>query len=203
MRKYYGFIISDDVMSKVFFITLFCLVFFQGLSFCQPDNLDSTKLNVEKILTNETRNFFIYTSIGVPEMITVGLGYQLNENISSSILGGIVMLKGGVYFPRLTRSAGLEYSYHTDRKIFLFNKISIQYRVFFYDPESQVLQRSDYPLLYGDYLEVCIGNEETKKGVNLFWSIGYCYNSIRGDISDNGSYTLFSVKLGLNCNLIF
>lgn len=110
MLKYYGFIISDDVMSKVFFITLFCLVFFQGLSFCQPDNLDSTKLNVEKRLTNETRNFFIYTSIGVPEMITVGLGYQLNENISSSILGGIVMLKGGVYFPRLTRSAGLEYS---------------------------------------------------------------------------------------------
>jgi hypothetical protein len=160
--------------------------------------VDPTNVTIETL-----RSLYLSGSIGVFEVGSFGIGFQINKNFSCAVIGGATWIGGANYgIPNSGSGYGVNVSYY--KKILFFNNISFDY-IFYLtsslDWESlrQPWRLGYEPTIKGYYCEVNLGHQNlSESGLNFFWSVGL------GISSAKESSILFAptLKLGINYNFL-
>ncbi len=163
------------------------LLTFLLTTFIFSQNL-SQSLNERK----EERKIYLYSSLGILDFISLGIGYQATENFAISIKGSQTFITGAsMGFPNAGYGLGSKVSYST--KFLLFNSISAEHIVYLgtTTDDSKSLKYA------GNYFDLNIGRENIyEEGFNVFWAIGICLSAVKSrDILLSPS-----LKVGLNYN---
>jgi hypothetical protein len=194
-------------MKNILPLYICILLLFPKASFCR-DNLIGTYS--EKMpdstaeVTGNIRNIYLSASLGILEVGTFGLGYQINNNFSVSVIGGMAWIGSANYgFPGYATGYGLIMSYYY-KKILLFNTVSIDYILYLnssldWESLKQPWLLGYEPTTKGYYLELNIGRQTiNKSGFNIFWSVGVAVSSAK---QANILYAP-SLKIGINYNFM-
>jgi len=187
----------------------FILIFFTALitqAECQPSEIFQTKPSYLIFCNNQivqsdsnknqkSRNLFLFSSIGVFEILSFGVGYQINESFSFSIKGAAAVIGSpGWLLPSGGRGLGLKASYN--KSLWIFNVASLEYVA--YLSTTQDLQIKGYePLFKGSYFDINMGREIIDEpGFNFFWAIGLGISAAKEAKTLKG----LSLKIGYNFN---
>ena len=162
------------------------ILFYTTILFSQNDS-DKTIIR-----SGEPRGFFIISSLGVLEFISLGVGYQVSEKISITIKGSQTFITGAAMgIPNMGYGLGSKVSYST--KFLLFNSISAEYIAYLgtNTAESKSLKFA------GNYFDLNIGRENIyAQGFNIFWAVGICISAVES----TDALVSPSLKIGLNFN---
>ena len=166
-------------------------------------NLSCQQLTESKVNGNDNiyqsdsaqlRHIYIFTNIGILEVLSFGIGYQLSSDFSIAIKwGGTCIGGGGGYgLPGSGDGIGIKASYRLPYDI--FNNISFEYipylRLSLTDQGSSTFK--------GNFFDLNVGYENIlKNNVKIFWSLGLCLSDAKK------AHMVFSpsVKIGLNYNI--
>lgn len=160
------------------FISVFFLFIVTNNVF--PKEIDSTNSANE----NELRNIFVTFNTGILEFISVGIGYQMNDDFSIALKGSATWIgSSAMGLPNSASGFGIKASYH--KPFLFFNTTSIDYLVYFnstldWESKKQPWKLGYEPFVKGHYFEFNVGKENIKKnGFNFFWSIGICVSAAK------------------------
>lgn len=157
---------------------------------------DSNSFENNTEIDNDLRSIFLFSSIGFVDVISIGMGKQLNKNFSLSLKGTAAWVGSGYYTPNSGGGIGLKLSYH--EKLLFLNTVSIEFTPFF----QLNYYRPDKPIsspFKGYYFDINIGKEKVdESGFNFFWAIGFCVSAAKYEPLLYGP----SLKIGLNFNFI-
>jgi len=189
-------------MRTIFLTTIIVLILVE-VSLSQNNSLslnryDFNSIEQENKNEKKVRNIFLFSSIGVLEIISVGIGYQITDNFSLSLKGSVTGFEGGAFnVPNSTKGLGIKLTYYCP---FIFlNTISFEYTLHLDANFDYLGRRIHKPSLKGSFFDFNIGKESINEaGFNFFWSVGFCINSVK--------YVQIlyspSIKIGLNFNFI-
>jgi hypothetical protein len=169
-------------------LSISIILFYTGGLFSQNDS-DKTVIN-----SSEPRNFFINSSLGILEFISLGVGYQASEKVAITIKASETFITGAsLGFPNWGTGLGFKVSYSTE--FLLFNTISAEYIAYL---ETSIDESNSLnTLLKGNYFDFNIGRENIyDEGLNVFWAIGICISAVK---TTDVLYSP-SLKVGLNYN---
>ncbi|MBU1099637.1 MAG: hypothetical protein KKA84_04455 [Bacteroidetes bacterium] len=117
----------------------------------------------------QTRNVFLETGIGFPNIVHVGLGFQLNEQWSIAVNGNLFNNKKrdpGIYFGSQTYGFRLAKHFNKDFLRFL-NMVSLSAGYYQYNDSNGLLRKEGST-------ELCIGREDiTSESINIGYQIGF------------------------------
>jgi len=179
--------------------------FISELTFCQNnfDSIDGYYLNqITNTTNNHNRKFYVFSSVGLIEIVSIGVGYQISRDISFAIKGASTWIGSyALLFPNGASGVGIKLSYH--KPFLFFNTASFDYIIYLYSTLDWESKRQPWnlgyePFIKGHYFDVNIGKETiNKSGLNIFWSIGVCLSAAKE------AHILFapSLKVGLNYNI--
>ena len=184
-------------------LILFCLLILvrpaaAQLNMVQNYGETSTQnLSLIKDENNGTRKVFIYSSLGVMEIFSIGAGYQISDRFAFSINGSASFTGLGkqnffwLFFPTGS-GIGFKLSYYTP-SVF-FSAISFEY-VAYLDLDENPFAKS---VTKGGFYDLTIGREFIyDKGFNFFWSIGICVS----DALNSNTVIFPSLKAGIEYNI--
>ncbi|KAB2853158.1 MAG: hypothetical protein F9K42_00750 [Ignavibacterium sp.] len=144
------------------------------------------KYDVELPQSNN-RNGYTYIAIGLAEIVSVGVGLQINEDYALGIkYGGCWIAKGFRYGAgfglKLSRSLSSKY----------FNNINLELTTY----TSSSVQFTESFLIKGAAIDFNIGNESKFNAINFIWSVGFITSIAKV------AQPLFvpSMKIGFNIN---
>lgn len=169
--------------------------FYKDSSYCND-------MNNSDLDTNQ-RNVFLFSSVGVIEILSLGVGYQVTENISLALKWSTTWIgSGAMILPNGASGYGIKLSYH--KPFLFFNSTSFEYIVYLHstlDWERKKLygQINKIPTYKGHYLDFNIGRETiNESGFNFYWVVGFCVSAAKE------AHVLYapSLKIGLNYNFI-
>jgi hypothetical protein len=173
-------------MRKFFTITI--IIFCSTILFPQIDS------NKTEINSGEPRSFFINSSLGILEFISLGVGYQFSEKVAVTIKGSYTFTTGAsLNIPNWGEGLGFKVSFSTE---FLFiNSISAEYIAYLKTALDDA--ESIDTAIKGNYFDFNIGREDIySNGLNFFWAVGLCISAVK---NTNVLYSP-SLKIGLNYN---
>lgn len=133
------------------------------------------------------RNGYAYLSFGLAEVVSLGVGLQINEDYAIGIkYGGCWIAKGFRY----GAGFGLKLSRYLSLKY--FNNINLELTTY----TSSSVQFTESNLIKGAAFDFNIGNESKLNAINFIWSVGFITSVA------NGARPLFvpSLKIGFNIN---
>lgn len=169
--------------------------FYKDSSYCDD-------MNYFDLDTNR-RSVFLFSSIGLIEIPSLGVGYQVNKDFSFAIKWSTTWIGSyAILLPNSASGYGIKLSYH--KPFLFFNSASFEYILYLHstlDWERKELygQIDKIPTLKGHYLDFNIGQETINdSGFNFFWAIGFCVSAAK---EANALYAP-SLKIGLNYNFI-
>lgn len=163
-------------------------------------NDSSSLINNAKVDTNH-RGMFLFASIGLIEIPSLGVGYQVTNDFSFAIKWSTTWIgSSAMILPNSASGYGIKLTYH--KPFLIFNTASFEYILYTQstlDWERKKLygQIEKIPTLKGYYLDFNIGRETiNESGFNFFWAIGFCLSAAKE------AHILYapSLKLGLNYN---
>jgi len=157
---------------------------------------------VAKEKEKNIRSLFLFSSIGLIEVFSIGAGIQLSDNFSISVKYAGTWIGSGFIFPNSAAGPALRVGFH--KPFLLFNTVSLDYIIYLYsslDWESLKMPwRLGYePFIKGHYFDFNIGKETIdESGFNFFWAIGFCISAAKE------AQILYapSLKIGINLNFI-
>ncbi len=191
---------------KQFFLILIVVTLNFKLLFSQINlinNTNSNSLTNNTEIDNDLRGIFLFSSIGLIEVVSIGVGYQVNENFSFSLKGSATWIgSSAMILPNSANGYGIKLTYH--KPLLIFNAASFEYILYTQstlDWESKKLygQIEKIPTLKGYYLDFTIGRETiNESGFNFLWGIGICVSAAKE------AHILYapSLKIGLNYNFL-
>lgn len=187
-------------MKKYLLITFFILINVQILSeqnvpLYANEYLDSSQLIYYK---HNIRTLFFFSSVGILEIFSIGLGYQVTEHWSVSLKGSLTGFEGGFLLSNSAGGYGAKVAYHFNQ-VFIFNKASIEYTGHLSANIDYAGLYIDEPFYKGSFVDINIGYEKViERGINFWWSIGYCINDVKY------AKTLYwpSIKTGINYSFL-
>lgn len=142
------------------------------------------------------RKIFIYTSLGVLEVLSIGIGYQISKNAAMSIKGSGTWIGSSTFnIPASGMGLGFKLSYY--KTILFFNNFSFEY-ISYLSTTLDWDNLSNIPLFKGSYFDFNLGKETINEcGFNFFGAIGF-YSS-----ATKKSHVVYSpsLKFGLNYNI--
>lgn len=154
-------------------------------------------------LDTNRRSVFLFSSVGIIEVLSLGVGYQVTENFSLALKWSATWIgSGAMILPNGASGYGIKLSYH---KPFLFcNSTSFEYILYLHSTldweRKKLYGRIDkIPTLKGHYFDFNIGRETiNESGFKFFWAIGFCVSAAKE------AHVLYapSLKIGLNYNFI-
>lgn len=133
------------------------------------------------------RNGYAYLSVGLAEVVSLGVGLQINEDYAIGIkYGGCWIAKGFRY----GAGFGLKLSRYLSSKF--FNNINLELTTY----TSSSVQFTESNLIKGAAIDFNIGNESKLNAINFIWSVGFISSVAKG------AQPLFmpSLKIGFNIN---
>ncbi|KUG25725.1 hypothetical protein ASZ90_004446 [hydrocarbon metagenome] len=144
----------------------------------------------------ELRNFFVTTNTGILEFISIGIGYQINDDISIALkYSGTWIGSSAMGLPNSAYGLGCKFSYH--KPFLFFNSTSFEY-ISYLSSTLDWQSRENEPFLKGHYFDLHIGKENIEKnGFNFFWSLGICLSAAK----EAHILVSPSLKGGVNFNL--
>ncbi|MER3524402.1 MAG: hypothetical protein C4326_10115 [Ignavibacteria bacterium] len=78
--------------------------------------------------TDSVRGIFLYSGIGLVEVLTIGVGKQLTQDLSISLKYATTWIgKGAMILPNSATGIGLKLTYHKDLAPLALNAISFDY----------------------------------------------------------------------------
>ena len=140
------------------------------------------------------RNVFLYTGIGLFEVINIGIGYQISHELAFSFKYAGTWIGYSNILPSSGDGVGIKISYFP--KQWIVNTISAEY--ISYLNLSVDYDRRINSVTKGNYFELNIGNENIDKSkLKIYWAVGFGLSAAK-TVS-----TLFfpSLKVGINYNL--
>ncbi|AFH50036.1 Hypothetical protein IALB_2333 [Ignavibacterium album JCM 16511] len=145
-------------------------------------------------IDNNLRGIFLFSSIGILDFLSLGIGYQVSEKISIAIKGSQTFIgSSAMGFPHGGNGVGIKISYHTP--FLFFNTTSLEYISYL----STSFDDHINSITKGNYFDFNLGREIIdESGFNFFWAIGFCVSAAK---EANVLYTP-SLKIGLNFNFI-
>lgn len=178
-------------MRKIFFLILILTPFVStGQNFNSINTLSQTNNSMKQ--NDSIRYMYVYSSIGILEAFSAGVGYQVNSNFSLSIIYSVSFIGSGYIFPNDASGIGLKVSYF--KPFSIFNCINAEYVNYLWTSSTRTKSSTSK----GNYFEVTIGKDSfQKKGLRIFWGIGI-------SISNAKEATIVyspSLKIGLTYNL--
>lgn len=180
-------------------VTLNAKFLFSQINLINNTNSNSLTNNTE--IDNDLRGIFLFSSIGLIEVVSIGVGYQVNENFSFSLKDSATWIgSSAMILPNSASGYGIKLTYH--KPFLIFNTSSFEYILYTQstlDWERKKLygQIEKIPTLKGYYLDFNIGRETiNESGFNFLWGIGICVSAAKE------AHILYapSLKLGLNYN---
>ncbi|MBX2977346.1 MAG: hypothetical protein KF721_14550 [Ignavibacteriaceae bacterium] len=154
---------------------------------------DRNSLTSNLEIDKNIRGIFLFSSIGLIEVVSMGVGYQVTDNFSFALKGSATWIgSSAMGFPNGGRGIGIKLSYHTPFLFFNNTNVEfIQYLATSFDDHINSISK-------GHYLDFNIGKENiNESGFNFFWSMGICVIAVKeADILYGPS-----LKIGLNYNL--
>lgn len=132
--------------------------------------------------------FNVYTSIGIYEMLQVGLGYNIDENWGVALKGNMFLLRGGMFF-----NGAYGYGIKLHRRLYkgrefrLFDTINLEACL---GSNLFIGERT----LYKDVQLDLSSEKPLNRGVSFFYSFGAGYST-----NETGGYLLMPV---LKCGII-
>lgn len=183
-------------MKEIVFI-LFSIFLNTPIMFSQINLIntnDSSCFTNDYKVDNNQRSIFLFGSVGIIEVASIGFGYQLTENFSFSIKGsGTLIGSSAMGFPNGGRGIGMRLSYQNP--FLFFNNTNVeftQYLATSFDDHINSISK-------GHNLDFNIGKETiNESGFNFFWAIGFCVSAAK---YANILYAP-SLKIGYNYNFI-
>ncbi len=133
------------------------------------------------------RNGYAYLSFGLAEVVSLGVGLQINEDYAIGIkYGGCWIAKRFRY----GAGFGLKLSRYLSSKF--FNNINLELTTY----TSSSVQFTESNLIKGAAIDFNIGNESKINAINFIWSVGFITSFAKG------AQPLFvpSLKIGFNIN---
>lgn len=165
------------------------------------NNTNSNSLTNNAEIDNDHRGIFLFSSIGLIEVVSIGVGYQVNENFSFSLKGSATWIgSSAMILPNSASGYGIKLTYH--KQFLIFNAATFEYVLYTkstLDWERKKLygQIEMIPTFKGYYLDFNIGRETiNESGFNFFWGLGICVSAAKE------AHILYSpsLKVGLNYN---
>ncbi len=182
--KYFIYVILSILLNTQF---LFSQINFVNVK-------DSSVLTNNLELDENYRGIFLFASVGIIEVASIGFGYQFNEKFSFSLKGAATFIgSAAMGFPNSGRGIGMKLSYQTPFLFFNNTNVEfIQYLATSFDDHISSISK-------GHYIDINIGREPTDKaGFNFFWAIGFCISAAK---EANILYAP-SLKIGYNFNFL-
>ncbi|GEM_PF-5699321 len=201
------------IMKLQIFIVVAYMLYLPNNVECQNDDKDRLSTSFSNYLKNSSsyhlincntdsiRHLYIYSSVGLFEYFSIGVGYQLSPRFAISLKHASTWVSGhggSHFFPPYGSGLGFNLQYFMD--LWVFNNVSFNYIYYMYVPNIYDNTYGIKPK--GNYYEINFGNERTKKGVKgklqLFWSVG-----VGKSFNKNYGKTLImpSIKIGVYHNL--
>jgi hypothetical protein len=147
------------------------------------------------------RSVFLYSSIGLVEVFSLGLGKQLNEDFSLSVKFAAAWIGSSAsILPNGARGVGFRLAYH--KPILFFNATSCDYLLYLLstlDWDTRKREPGYDPFVKGHYFELSLGKETVDKpGFHLFWAVGFCISAAKE------AHILYapSLKIGVDFNFV-
>lgn len=157
----------------------------------------------ESDLDTIQRSVFLFSSVGLIEILSLGVGYQITKDFSFAIKWSSTWIgSGAMILPNGASGYGIKLSYH--KPFLIFNTASIEHILYTQstlDWERKILygKIDKIPTLKGYYLDFNVGRETINElGFNFFWAIGFCVSAAKE------AHVLYapSLKIGLSYNFI-
>lgn len=144
---------------------------FSQINLINNSNNNSLTSNAE--IDNDLRGVFLFSSIGLIEVASIGVGYQVTEKFSFSLKGSVTWIgSSAMILPNSANWYGIKLTYH--KPFLIFNTASFEYILYTQstlDWEGKKLynQIKKIPTLKGYYLDFNIGRETiNESGFNFF-----------------------------------
>lgn len=189
---------------KQIFLILIVLILNAKFLFSQTNLInanDSSSFTNNTEIDKNHRSIFLFSSIGLIEVVSLGMGYQLNDDFSFALKWSTTWIgSSAMILPNSASGYGIKLIYH--EPFFIFNTASFEYILYTQstlDWERKKLydQIEKIPTLKGYYLDFNIGRETiNESGFNFFWGIGICVSAAKE------AHILYAptLKVGLNYN---
>jgi len=180
-------------MKKILFVILLNTQFlFSQINLMNDTNLETFEIKGKK--ENSMRGIFLFSSLGLIEVVSIGVGYQVTDNFSFSLKGSATWIgSSAMGFPNGGRGIGIKLSYHNPFLFFNNTNVEfIQYLATSFDDHINSISK-------GHYLDLNLGRETIdESGFNFFWAIGICVSAAK----DANILFAPSLKIGYNFNFI-
>ena len=153
------------------------------------------------------RKVYFYSTVGLAEYFSVGIGYQINPKFAASFKYGWTWVSYGgstsLHLPGSANGLGLELNYFTS--FWIFNNFAVEYIHYLNTPlyylSTPIIDLDKYIIPEGYYFEFLLGNEDTikrEKGkFKVFWKIGIGVSSVER----KKTLIMPSIKIGITQNL--
>lgn len=151
--------------------------------------------------TNQ-RSVFLFSSIGLIEILSLGVGYQVTENFSLALKWSGTWIGSGEILPNSASGYGIKLSYH--KPFLFFNSVTFGYIIYFkstldWESIKQPWNLGYEPFIKGQYFDLNIGRETiNESGFNFFWAIGFSVSAAK----EANILYVPSLKIGLNYDFI-
>lgn len=159
--------------------------------------LKDRQISLVEITDSNFRKGYFLISIGLADLIGIGLGYQISRNYSIGIKWGSYWIarkgriEGAPFLPDAGGGFALRLSRTLDFK--LLNNINSELMLFYTITSKHTLE----PFVKGLALDINIGHEnKISRGINFFWAIGFVVSSAE----DVQPLYMPNLKIGINFN---
>lgn len=150
---------------------------------------------------DSVRGVFLYSGIGLIEVLTIGVGTQVSQDISISLKYAATWIgSGAMGLPNSATGIGLKLTYHKNLAPLPLDAISFDYILYLHSSLDWQSRLDKYdPFIKGHYFDINVGKETiSESGFNFFWAVGFCISAAK---EANVLYAP-SIKIGLNFNFI-
>jgi hypothetical protein len=151
--------------------------------------------------TDSVRGIFLYSGIGLIEVLTIGIGSQVSQDISISLKYATTWIgKGAMILPNSATGIGLKLTYHKDLAPLPLNAISFDYILYLHSSLGWQYRLDRYdPFIKGHYFDINVGKETVNEsGFHFFWGVGFCISAAK----EASVLYAPSIKIGINFNFI-
>jgi hypothetical protein len=150
---------------------------------------------------DSVRGVFLYSGIGLIEVLTVGIGTQVSQDFSISLKYATTWIgKGAMILPNSATGIGLKLTYHKDLAPLPLNAISFDYILYLHSSLGWQYRLDRYdPFIKGHYFDINVGKETVNEsGFHFFWGVGFCISAAK----EASVLYAPSIKIGINFNFI-
>jgi hypothetical protein len=181
---------------KKYFVILFFLSLVP-IAFCQESNTNSESKketeSSEEQKANDTRHVFVYGGVGLLEVFTYGVGFQLNNKFSLSMGYSYVIVGGDAFIlPDIGQGYVIKAGYFSN--FWIFNSLNIEYlNILKTYTDKGVTSKSK-----GYFAEINFAHETISKcRLGFYWSLGVCLSNAKM----KPQLCTPSIKIGCNYNI--